>query len=102
MSAFGKELIQSLGEALAHVKGDGPAVVHVPVDPREIRKHAGLTQAEMAPLMGMSLSGYPEMGTGPARGQRPGRNAVTRDRDGAGSGEKGARGVTFEQTSRVR
>jgi putative transcriptional regulator len=58
MTAFGKDLIQSLGEALAHVKGEGPAIVHVPLDPRAVRKHAGLTQAEMAPLMGMSLSGY--------------------------------------------
>lgn len=58
MTVFGEDLIQSLGEALAHVKGEGPAVVHAPVNPREVRKHAGLTQAEMAPLMGMSLSGY--------------------------------------------
>jgi putative transcriptional regulator len=58
MSNFGKDLIQSLGEALAHVKGEGPAAVHQPLDPREIRKQAKLTQAEMAPLMGMSLSGY--------------------------------------------
>ena len=58
MSTFGKELIQSLGEALAHVKGEGPAIIHVPLDPREVRKRAKLTQAEMAPLMGMSLSGY--------------------------------------------
>ena len=58
MSAFGKDLIQSLGEALAHAKGEGPATVHAPLDPREIRKRARLTQAEMAPLMGMSLSGY--------------------------------------------
>jgi hypothetical protein len=36
--------------------------------------------------MGMSLSGYRKWEQG----------------DGAGSGEKGARGVTFEQTSRVR
>ena len=26
--------------------------------PREVRKQAKLTQAQMAPLMGMSLSGY--------------------------------------------
>jgi putative transcriptional regulator len=57
MSA-GKDLIQSLGEALEHVKGEGPALVHTPLDPREVRKQAKLTQAEMAPLMGMSLSGY--------------------------------------------
>ena len=58
MSAFVEDLIQSLSEALAHAKGDDPAIVHVPVTPREVRKQAKLTQAQMAPLMGMSLSGY--------------------------------------------
>ena len=32
MSTFGDELIQSLSEALAHAKEDGPAIVH-PSDP---------------------------------------------------------------------
>ncbi len=58
MSTFGKDLIKSLGEALAHAKGEGPATVHTHVTPREVRLQANLTQAEMAPLMGMSLSGY--------------------------------------------
>ena len=58
MSRFGDDLIQSLGEALAHARGEGPAIVHPPVDPRQVRKHAGMTQSQMAPLMGMSLSGY--------------------------------------------
>ena len=58
MSTFGEDLIQSLNEALAHAKGEGPAIVHAPVTPREVRKQAKLTQAQMAPLMGMSLSGY--------------------------------------------
>ncbi len=58
MTWFGKDLIQSLGEALSHAKGEGPATVHEPLDPREVRKQAKLTQAQMAPLMGMSLSGY--------------------------------------------
>ena len=58
MSTFGEDLIQSLEEALAHAKGGGPAIVHAPVVPREVRKQAKLTQAQMAPLMGMSLSGY--------------------------------------------
>lgn len=58
MSSFGKDLIQAMGEALAHAEGKGPAIVHIPVDPREIRARAKLTQAQMAPLMGMSLSGY--------------------------------------------
>ena len=58
MSNFGADLIQSLGEALAHAKGEGPAIVHVPVDPREVRRNAKLTQGQMAPMMGMSVSGY--------------------------------------------
>ncbi|MDM9646918.1 helix-turn-helix domain-containing protein [Rhizobium sp. S163] len=58
MTSFADDLIQSLGEALAHAKGDGLAVVHAPLDPREVRERVNLTQAQMAPLMGMSLSGY--------------------------------------------
>ncbi|WP_112945017.1 MULTISPECIES: helix-turn-helix domain-containing protein [unclassified Rhizobium] len=58
MTSFADDLIQSLGEALAHAKGGGPAVVHTPLDPREVRERVKLTQAQMAPLMGMSLSGY--------------------------------------------
>ncbi len=48
MSTFGEDLIQSLDEALAHAKGEGPAVIHAPVTPREVRKQAKLTQAQMA------------------------------------------------------
>ncbi len=58
MSTFGEDLIQSLNEALAHARGEGLAVVHAPMTPREVREQANLTQAQMAPLMGMSLSGY--------------------------------------------
>ena len=58
MTALGEDLIQSLNEALAHSKGEGSAMVHEPVHPGEIRRRAKLTQAQMAPLMGMSLSGY--------------------------------------------
>lgn len=58
MSTFGEDLIQSLEEALAHAKGEGPANVHAVVSPLEVRKQIKLTQAQMAPLMGMSVSGY--------------------------------------------
>ncbi len=58
MTKFGNDLVQSLTEALAHAKGEGPAIVHIPLIPREVREKAKLTQAQMAPLMGMSLSGY--------------------------------------------
>ena len=58
MTKFGKDLVQSLNEALAHAKGKGPALVHKPLNPVEVRKRANLTQPQMALLMGMSLSGY--------------------------------------------
>ncbi|GHE04447.1 XRE family transcriptional regulator [Defluviimonas sp. 20V17] len=58
MSTFGDDLIQSLGEAVAHAKGEGPAVVHAPLEPKAVRMRAKLTQKQMAPIMGMSLSGY--------------------------------------------
>ena len=58
MSTLGEDLIQSLNEALVHAKGEGPTVLHPAVTPHEIRKQAMLTQTQMAPLMGMSLSGY--------------------------------------------
>ena len=71
MSSFGEDLIQSLGDAIAHAKGKGPAIVHAPVDPRDVRTHARLTQAEMAPLMGMSLSGYRKWEQGQRRVSGP-------------------------------
>ena len=71
MSTFGEDLIQSLNEALAHAKGDGPAVPHPAVTPREIRKQATHTQAGMAPLMGMSLSGYRKWEQGARRVSGP-------------------------------
>ncbi|HEX9857370.1 MAG TPA: helix-turn-helix domain-containing protein [Paracoccaceae bacterium] len=71
MSTFGDDLIQAMGEALAHARGEGPAIVHAPVDPREIRTRAKLTQAQMAPLMGMSLSGYRKWEQGQRRVSGP-------------------------------
>lgn len=71
MSTFGEDLIQSLNEALAHAQGEGAAIVHTPVDPREIRTRAKLTQAQMAPMMGMSLSGYRKWEQGARRVSGP-------------------------------
>ncbi len=62
MNSFGDDLVQSLREALAHAKGDGPAIVHHAISPREVREAVNLTQAQMAPLVGMSLSGYRKWG----------------------------------------
>ena len=70
MSTFGDDLVQSLREALAHVKGDGPAIVHPAVPPREVREAINLTQAQMAPLVDMSLS-LLEVGAGPRRVSGP-------------------------------
>ena len=71
MSTLGNDLIRSLNEALAHAKGEGHAVVHAPVTPREVRKQAKLTQAQMAPLTGMSLSGYRKWEQGTRRVSGP-------------------------------
>ena len=71
MSTLGNDLIRSLNEALAHARGEGPAIVHAPVTPREVRKQAKLTQAQMAPLMGMSLSGYRKWEQGTRRVSGP-------------------------------
>ena len=71
MSTFGDDLIRSLNEALSHAKGEGPALVHAPVTPREVRKQAKLTQVQMAPLMGMSLSGYRKWEQGARRVSGP-------------------------------
>ena len=58
MSTFEADLIQSMTEALAMSQGAPIGrVTHHP-SPREVRAKAGLTQEQMAPLMGLSLSGY--------------------------------------------
>ena len=71
MGTFGDDLIQTMTEALAHAKGEGPAIVHAPVVPREVREQARLTQAQMAPLMGMSVSGYRKWEQGQRRVSGP-------------------------------
>ena len=35
MSTFGDDLIQAMTEALAHAKGEGPAIVHAPREAQE-------------------------------------------------------------------
>lgn len=71
MTTFGDDLIQAMTEALAHAKGEGPALLHVAITPREVREQAKLTQAQMAPLMGMSLSGYRKWEQGQRRVSGP-------------------------------
>jgi putative transcriptional regulator len=55
---LGDDLLKSLTEAVAHAEGRGGGIVHEPLDPRAVRLKAKLTQTQMAPLLGMSLSGY--------------------------------------------
>ena len=71
MTSFGDDLVQAMTEALAHAKGEGPALVHLPIAPRDVREQAQLTQAQMAPLMGMSLSGYRKWEQGQRRVSGP-------------------------------
>ena len=71
MNTFADDLIQSLNEALAHARGEGSAILHAPVAPKEVRRSVKLTQAQMAPLMGMSLSGYRKWEQGARRVSGP-------------------------------
>ena len=71
----------------AHAKGEGPAVIHAHMTPREVRKQAKLTQAQMAPLMGMSLSGYRKWEQGVRASQRSSCDTATGDPEGARSGQ---------------
>jgi len=62
MSEFGGELWDALEEAAALFEGERAAAQAAMEQVREeavaLRRRLNLTQAEMAPLMGMSLSGY--------------------------------------------
>ena len=71
MNTLGKDLVQSLNEVLAHVKGEGSAIVHTPLTPRKVREQVKLTQAQMASLMGMRLSGYRKWEQGTRRVSGP-------------------------------
>jgi putative transcriptional regulator len=64
-SEFARGLIAAAEEAVAHMQGraTGAMVHHVP-DPRLIRQRAGMTQEQMAPLLGLSLSGYRKLEQG--------------------------------------
>ena len=55
MDDFGRELEQSLREALAYLDGKLACRAHEYVRPREVRKACGLSPAEMAERLGMDL-----------------------------------------------
>ncbi|MEQ8599271.1 MAG: helix-turn-helix domain-containing protein [Devosia sp.] len=63
MSKFGKDLIEAMGEVLAHAEGVETGVVEhrvdlQAIDARSIRKSLHLTQEQMALMLGTSTSGY--------------------------------------------
>ena len=60
MSRFAEDLIQSMDETIAFLHGKGPATVYYHAVPRKIRKKAGITQEQMATLVGMDLPDYQE------------------------------------------
>ena len=57
MSTFSDDLIQAMTEALAHAKGEGPAVVHGPIPRREAQEKANLAEAHLPPLLGQPIEG---------------------------------------------
>ena len=79
MSTFGDNLLQAMTEALAHAKGEGPAIVHAPMARREVWEHAKLTQAQMASLDGNERVWLSEMGARTTPGQRVGGNPSSDD-----------------------
>ena len=67
MSQFTRELYQSVDEAIAFIDGKRPATVHRFALPRDLREKAGITQEEMASLVGMELSDYQEWESRPQK-----------------------------------
>ena len=55
---FGRELAQSVKEALAYMDGKLACRSYVYDRPRDIREAAGLTPSEMAERVGMGLEAY--------------------------------------------
>ena len=69
---FGDRLIASMGEALAHARGEATGVhetqVEVPApEVRAIRTKMGLSQKNFAPLLGVSVSGLQKWEQGKRR-----------------------------------
>jgi hypothetical protein len=89
MSGFGDDLIQAMGEALAHAKGEVSAVVHEAIAPREVRQKARLMRGADDAADGDEPVALSKAGTGAAAGQRTGGGPVAGDRAGAGGGEAG-------------
>ena len=77
MSDFCDDLIKALEEAVAFKEGRGPGVIHTYPSPRDVRKKAKLTQKQMAPMLGMSVSGYRKIEQGQRGLQGPAATLLT-------------------------
>lgn len=71
MSKLGDDLIQAMTQAVAMHEGASIGRVHHYPSARDVRKKAGLTQEQMAPLLGLSLSGYRKIEQGQRSIQGP-------------------------------
>ena len=67
MTQFTDELNQSVDEAIAFIDGKGSMAIHRFALPRDLREKAGITQADMASLTGMTLPDYREWESSPQR-----------------------------------
>ncbi len=67
MSKLGEDLVLAMTQAAAMHHGAPIGRLHHLPTAREVREKMGLTQEEMAPLLGLSLSGYRKI----EQGQRP-------------------------------
>ena len=98
MTTFGDDLIQALNEALAHANGHCPGIVNAPVTPRDIRKQANLTQAQIPPLMANEPFRLPEVGARDPARQRHFGHPISRDRERTGRDETGTAGSVTDVT----
>lgn len=65
MSEFAAGLLEAANEAAAYMRGeDTGAETHEVSDAKTIRQRIDFTQEQMAPLLGMSLSGYRKLEQG--------------------------------------
>lgn len=82
MTRFGNDLVAAMREAVEHARGGdvGAFVHHIEVDNidvKSIRRRAGLKQHQMAPLLGVSLSGYRKWEQGKRAVSGPARALLT-------------------------
>ena len=98
LSTFGDVLIRSLGEAVAHVKGEGSAIVHAPLDSPGGAGASAPDAGADGDAHGHESVRLSQMGTGDAWHQRSGRESPS----GYRAGDTRGRQVLREpQTLRV-